>query len=131
MRIFLFLALTIAPLSAFAEGAARIIDCKIVSACNAEGICAPQTGETRFRFDPVKTNADGTGDYLIEHDGISSPMTWLGGTGPLLWSEAPEDGQTLLFTSETAEGGANMVWHSRNADPTQSRTRFLFCVEAE
>ncbi|EEW26417.1 hypothetical protein [Rhodobacter ferrooxidans] len=123
------LLLAMLPTFALAEDGVVTLDCRVVTACDADGKCTPQDRPASFRL-----QRQAGSDVLLVYDAVSAPVTSGGDdNGPLSWSEGRGDSQTMLATGYSDDDRVNMVWHSSNSgtDDTPGQTRFLSCVDPE
>ena len=104
------------------EGAVDILDCRIVTECDASGTCTSVSRSINFTRTPVDVQPHGEGDYRIAYGGMDFAMTQQTPFGPWVWSEGRNDWQTLLFSS--ANG---LIWVTQDFDGPTSTTRFLIC----
>ena len=116
-------ALALAPAAALPEGAVKLLDCEFARLCDAAGECAPESGHSSFRMEPVELGSGGTGRYTISYDDTSADMQALSDAGPFVWNVARER-NALIASSET-----EWLWHRLTLVPEPaSEIRFLVCA---
>lgn len=99
------LPLLLLPLAgvAHAEGARLVLDCQVVTACDAAGACAPAEDAIRFTVEPESIDDEGIGLFSIWIDDAAEAhlARGLSRTGPFLWSADDSTRETLVLTGET------------------------------
>ena len=118
-----FLCLLMLPHLAWAEGAVRVLDCKVMQTCDASGACEATSDEVTFRLTPKSLQEDGSGQYEISYRDIQASMEATSYAGPFYWTNGTER-NTLLASSET-----HFLWHRLALDPApQASINFLDCT---
>ena len=112
----------LAPMTAQAEGAVLTFDCTATITCRQDGQCSHDTTAVTFVIRPVSADADGAGDYMINHGTDEFEMQNVTGFGPLVWSEGGDNAQVLLLTSATT-----LLWQQFDAINATSTMTFLTC----
>ena len=87
-------------LQAHAEGAVRVLDCKVTQRCDAAGRCEVRSDAIGFRLEPQALANDGSGQYTLRYRDVEVPMQAVGEAGPFIWT-AQNVRYTLLVSSET------------------------------
>ena len=106
-----------------AEGAVRVLDCRLARLCDASGSCVDESGAVEFRMEPAEVAADGSGSYRLIYGDDNATMTALSSAGPFVWSVG-DARHTLLASSER-----EFLWHQLNLRPVPDATiRFLVCT---
>ena len=120
-----FLTLFLLPACVMAEGAVRILDCRIDKNCNADGNCKADSGKVLFRMEPVNVDSTGAGEYKLQYgDRKNKPLSMQAITysGPFYWYGIKEQ-NTLLLNSAT-----QFLWHHVQFKPEPEATiRILTC----
>lgn len=123
MPILTLLYLVALPQLAWAEGAVRVLDCKVTQVCDASGACEAESDDVSFRLAPENLHEDGSGTYAITYRAIQASMEATSEAGPFYWTMGSER-NTLLASSET-----QFLWHRLMLDPTPAtRVYFLNCA---
>lgn len=104
-----------------AEGAVRVLDCRVLHDCDVAGFCEETTGPARFRLEPQALSADGSGTFLVDAGGGPVAAQGQGDAGPWTWTGAAGDRATLVLTDET-----HALWAEHAADG-KAHVRFLTC----
>ena len=112
----------VAPASAWAEGALRLLECRLQQACDSSATCEPADGEVEFSMEPLELDANGSGSYNINYDDNEAEMQARSFAGPFLWTVNGEM-HSLLANSETS-----FLWHRLAFEPTPEATiTFMAC----
>ena len=107
----------------WAEGAVRLLDCRVVRVCDAAGNCQAATEAVAFRMEPAQVGPDGAGRYQLKYDETEVAMEALSDAGPFVWTVGDEH-NTLLVSSQT-----QLLWHRLAVSPVPAATvRFLECA---
>lgn len=115
--------LVVVPAVVRAEGAVRVLDCKVTQICDAAGVCQAASEEVSFRMAPEKLSEDGAGTYEISYRDIKASMQASSYAGPFYWTTGAER-NTLLASSET-----QFLWHRLRLEPApETKVHFLECA---
>jgi hypothetical protein len=116
------LALVMVPQVLLAEGAVRILECKITSTCTASLQCKPESGAVTFRMEPESLDDNNAGTYVISYGDMQASMQGLSYAGPFHW-RTDTAMHTLLASSET-----QFLWQSLElSQPPVTVIRGLQC----
>ncbi len=108
---------------ACAEGAVRVLDCKVTQRCDASGSCEAHSDAIEFRLEPQALADDGSGRYLLRYRDAEVPMQALSEAGPFVWSR-DKVRYTLLVSSDT-----QLLLHALTLAPAPASTvDFLNCA---
>lgn len=122
VRRSLLLGLGLLPALVQAEGAVRVLDCRITQECDAEANCGTLDQTIEFRMEPIALDEQGAGRYTIRYLDQNADMQALSDAGPFHWRQESER-HTLIASSET-----RFLWHSLSFDTMpEASIRFLSC----
>jgi hypothetical protein len=119
----LALSAALASALAHAEGAVRVLECRVTHDCDDAAVCQDADQSVEFRLEPITLAADGSGSYTLRYEGRTAAMQALSEAGPFHWQQETQR-HTLLVSSET-----HLLWHSLDFDSApMTRIRFLDCT---
>lgn len=111
------------PVGALAEGAVKLLDCQVLRACDAAGVCADAPASVSFRMEPIELEIAGAGRYRVIYADKEAEMSAMSDAGPFLWS-IDRERHALIASSET-----QWLWHQLTLTPMPEATiRFLSCT---